>query len=667
MKSRRFQSPLTTRDRRFDEWTRSPKDSHGAPVEVHTPQSRGCVNGYATAVEAAEAARILLDRKFWSNADRDEFYEDEDGGSALDVAAAVHDNPNNNDAAAAAATAATTRKTKTPKPRRPLFLYLAWHAPHAPYQHTPWADRYKDKYPSVNGEVRFRMGMVSALDHYVKEVLAALHKRRALHSTLIVFASDNGAPGSAYIPREHHQDYPRAQPLRRLQEYEYEYEQEANEMIPQRRHSHALMKASERKKRNHSENKSRTDSSRGVKKRGGHWDSDPSFWHRSMGGGAVPTRRPLSPYDFYPTNAPLWGFKGSLFEGSIRTFAFALWPGVLPPGTVVRAPMHIADWFPTFFAIAGLPSAATTRVPWERGAGVHRNNNGPSTLFLLEEKKEEEWANNSSTSHHGAPQQPLDGIDSWRTIRGHCEGENLRMESSSPSSPSSRVQGCRDRSIFISSLIPSDETPSFDGSNGKGMLGLTRGALIARNGKTKFLIEMDAPTAWCTRDVTQKDGKSTSGRLIKTKCEALRKSPSEWRSEVPLKWLKWHELKSLEKDHPEADPAGFEVEVDVTSHAQFCLTRRKIAALLSPLRNGETAHDRGETVRRATMLLRVRMQNLTSCPQQMELLVGFLAFEDDQKMDFKELIARQVVPNSVATLKEASHLSSLVRINEYAK
>ena len=52
-------------------------------------------------------------------------------------------------------------------------------------------------------------------------------------------------------------------------------------------------------------------------------------------------------------NRPLRGQKGLLYEGGIRVRAFAVWPGVLKPGKVVREPLHMVDMFPTLLKLAG--------------------------------------------------------------------------------------------------------------------------------------------------------------------------------------------------------------------------------------------------------------------------------------------------------------------------
>lgn len=53
------------------------------------------------------------------------------------------------------------------------------------------------------------------------------------------------------------------------------------------------------------------------------------------------------------SNAPLRAGKGTLYEGGVRVCAFASWPGRIPGGTVVKAPIHAVDWYPTLLKLAG--------------------------------------------------------------------------------------------------------------------------------------------------------------------------------------------------------------------------------------------------------------------------------------------------------------------------
>ncbi len=52
------------------------------------------------------------------------------------------------------------------------------------------------------------------------------------------------------------------------------------------------------------------------------------------------------------TNAPLRGFKSSVYEGGIRTPGLACWPGKLAAGEV-QTPLAAIDWMPTLCALAG--------------------------------------------------------------------------------------------------------------------------------------------------------------------------------------------------------------------------------------------------------------------------------------------------------------------------
>lgn len=53
------------------------------------------------------------------------------------------------------------------------------------------------------------------------------------------------------------------------------------------------------------------------------------------------------------SNAPFRGGKGALYEGGVRSPGFVFWEGRVKPGTVVNAPLHIVDWYPTLLGLAG--------------------------------------------------------------------------------------------------------------------------------------------------------------------------------------------------------------------------------------------------------------------------------------------------------------------------
>jgi arylsulfatase A-like enzyme len=52
-------------------------------------------------------------------------------------------------------------------------------------------------------------------------------------------------------------------------------------------------------------------------------------------------------------NDPLRGKKDELWEGGVRVPAIAWWPGVLPAGKTLQAPLHVIDLFPTLVRLAG--------------------------------------------------------------------------------------------------------------------------------------------------------------------------------------------------------------------------------------------------------------------------------------------------------------------------
>ncbi len=53
------------------------------------------------------------------------------------------------------------------------------------------------------------------------------------------------------------------------------------------------------------------------------------------------------------SNEPLRAGKGSSYEGGIRAPLIVRWPGVTPPGSVCRTPVHGVDLMPTLFEMAG--------------------------------------------------------------------------------------------------------------------------------------------------------------------------------------------------------------------------------------------------------------------------------------------------------------------------
>ena len=82
----------------------------------------------------------------------------------------------------------------------PLFLYLAFTAPHAPYQ-AP--QKYLDRYADIADPARRAYAaMISAMDDEIGRVVRALEQRGMRGNSLIIFQSDNGGPRSAAVTGE---------------------------------------------------------------------------------------------------------------------------------------------------------------------------------------------------------------------------------------------------------------------------------------------------------------------------------------------------------------------------------------------------------------------------------------------------------------------------------
>jgi arylsulfatase A-like enzyme len=81
------------------------------------------------------------------------------------------------------------------RPDRPFFLYLAFNAPHTPYQ-AP--GEYLDRYGQIaDPSRRAYAASITAMDEQVGRVLDALRERKLIDTTLVVFMSDNGGTRNA--------------------------------------------------------------------------------------------------------------------------------------------------------------------------------------------------------------------------------------------------------------------------------------------------------------------------------------------------------------------------------------------------------------------------------------------------------------------------------------
>lgn len=76
---------------------------------------------------------------------------------------------------------------------QPFFLYLAYNAPHTPYQTPPEVYMQRVNY-ITNRDRQLYAAMICALDDGVGQVVQTLTANNILNNTLIFFLSDNGAP-----------------------------------------------------------------------------------------------------------------------------------------------------------------------------------------------------------------------------------------------------------------------------------------------------------------------------------------------------------------------------------------------------------------------------------------------------------------------------------------
>ena len=83
---------------------------------------------------------------------------------------------------------------------KPFFMYVAFTAPHTPYQ-AP--QEYIDKYKQI-GDVNRRAyaAMITVMDEQIGRIVGALEKRGLRQNTLIIFHSDNGGNQSAHLAGE---------------------------------------------------------------------------------------------------------------------------------------------------------------------------------------------------------------------------------------------------------------------------------------------------------------------------------------------------------------------------------------------------------------------------------------------------------------------------------
>jgi arylsulfatase A-like enzyme len=90
------------------------------------------------------------------------------------------------------------------KREQPWFAYLAFNAPHSPFQAKK---QYREDFPGLTGSLAFYAAMIRSLDENIGRVLDRLAALDLTKDTLILFASDNGPAPALRVGW--HDDWPK--------------------------------------------------------------------------------------------------------------------------------------------------------------------------------------------------------------------------------------------------------------------------------------------------------------------------------------------------------------------------------------------------------------------------------------------------------------------------
>ena len=92
------------------------------------------------------------------------------------------------------------------------------------------------------------------------------------------------------------------------------------------------------------------------------------------------------------SNAPLRMGKGSSYEGGIRVPMIARWSGTIRPGQTCHTPVHIVDFLPTFFEVAGARKPEGYRTDGVSVAPLlHGKQMAPRTLYWYQPFYDIRW------------------------------------------------------------------------------------------------------------------------------------------------------------------------------------------------------------------------------------------------------------------------------------
>ena len=168
------------------------------------------------------------------------------------------------------------------------------------------------------------------------------------------------------------------------------------------------------------------------------------------------------------SNRPYRGGKGDLYEGGILVPLIVRWPKQIKAGSTSKAPVHSADFFPTFLELAGLKCMPT----------AHQD--GTSMLPLLNGKKPAKRTMYWHFPHRRDPTSAVIDGD-WKLIRhivtGQSELFNLKADPGERSDLADRepAQFKRLTSLLETHLKNSasqrmTKNPSWDANRAKGKI-----------------------------------------------------------------------------------------------------------------------------------------------------------------------------------------------------
>ena len=200
---------------------------------------------------------------------------------------------------------------------RPFFIYLAYNAPHTPFQAT------KADYAALGAikDPRLRVygAMIRALDRGVGKVMAALKAEGVDQNTIVIFTNDNGGA-----------------------------------------------------------------------------------WYAGLG----------------DINKPYRGWKGTFFEGGIRTPFFVRWPARIASGQRLSMPIQFIDVFPTLAAAAGAPLPERPHYRWHEPPTLrHRAGARRASAPYSGDRAPTRPSATATGSSRSRATRPASGCSTWPPIR----------------------------------------------------------------------------------------------------------------------------------------------------------------------------------------------------------------------------------------------------------